>query len=74
MSDERLSAVEVLGIETVATGANVNVAKPVSIAADIDGYVRAVLDPVEPETLVDAAIRALSEPIPAATEDASAAQ
>ena len=74
MSDERLSAVEVLGIETVATGANVNVAKPVAIAADIDGYVRAVLEPVDPETLVDSAIRALSEPIPAATEDASAAQ
>ena len=74
MSDERLSAVEVLGIETMAAGANVNVAKPVAIAVDIDGYVRAVLDPVDPETLVDSAIRALSEPIPAATEDASAAQ
>ena len=72
MSDERRSAVELLGIDTVADGANVNVAKPIAFAADVDGYVRAILDPVDPSTLVDAAIRALSEPIPAATEDASA--
>ena len=72
MSDERRSAIDLLGIETVATGMNVNVAKPVAIAVDVDGFVRAVLDPVEPNTLVDAAIRALSEPIPAATEDAPA--
>jgi peroxiredoxin len=72
MSDERRSAIELLGIETVASGQNVNVAKPVAIAVDVDGYVRGIFDPVDPETLVDAAIRALSEPIPAATEDAPA--
>jgi peroxiredoxin Q/BCP len=73
MSDERRSAIELLGIETVASGKNVNVAKPVAIAVDVDGNVRAILDPVDPDTLVDSAIRALSEPIPAATEDAPAA-
>ena len=72
LSDERRSAVELLGIETVADGANVNVTRPLAVAVDRDGIVRAVLDPAEPDTLVDAAMRALSEPIPAATEDASA--
>jgi peroxiredoxin len=72
MSDERRSAIELLGIETVASGQNVNVAKPVAIAVDVDGYVRGIFDPVDPETLVDATIRALSEPIPTATEDAPA--
>ena len=72
LSDERRSAVELLGIDTVADGKNVNVAKPVAIAVDRDGMVRAILDPVDPDKLVDAAMRALSEPIPAATEDASA--
>jgi peroxiredoxin len=72
LSDERRSAVELLGIETVADGANVNVAKPVAIAVDSDGFIRAIVDPVVPEALVDTAVRALSEPIPAATEDAPA--
>jgi thioredoxin-dependent peroxiredoxin len=67
LSDERRSAVELLGIETVAAGANVNIAKPLAMAVDREGLVRAIFDPVEPETLVDGAIRALSEPIPAAT-------
>jgi peroxiredoxin len=71
LSDERRSAVELLGIETVANGENVNVAKPVAVAVDRDGIVRAIFDPVEPDLLVAAAIAALSEPIPAATEDAS---
>ena len=73
LSDERRSAVELLGIETLADGANVNVAKPVAIAVDRDGSIRAILDPVDPETLVDDVMSALSEPIPTATEDASAA-
>jgi peroxiredoxin len=72
LSDERRSAVELLGIETAADGRNVNVARPVAIAVDPDGVVRAVMEPVDPDRLVDAAMRALSEPIPAATEDASA--
>jgi peroxiredoxin len=71
LSDERRSAVELLGIETVADGANVNVAKPAAIAVDADGIVCAIFDPVDPDALVDAAVRALSAPIPAATEDAS---
>lgn len=72
LSDERRSAVELLGIETAADGANVNIAKPMAVAVDREGIIRAILDPVEPDTLVDAAMRALSEPIPAAARDASA--
>lgn len=70
LSDERRTAVAVLGIETVAAGENVNVAVPVALAVDREGVIRAVLDPVEPDAIVDQAMRALSEPIPAATEDA----
>jgi peroxiredoxin Q/BCP len=64
-SDERRSAVEMLGIETVAAGANVNVAKPIAIAIDRDGVIRAVIDKVDPDRLADDLLRALSEPIPA---------
>lgn len=64
LSDERRSAVVELGVETVADGANVNVAKPVALAVDREGTVRAVIDPVEPEGLADRAIRSLSEPLP----------
>jgi peroxiredoxin Q/BCP len=71
LSDERRSAVEMLGIDTVADGANVNVAQPVVIAVDRDGIVRAVIQKVEPNVLVDQVIRALSDPIPAAAEDAA---
>lgn len=73
LSDERRSAVDMLGIETVADGANVNVARPVLIAVDRDGIIRAVDERADPETLVDDAIRALVEPMPAVTGDASAA-
>lgn len=72
LSDERRSAVDLLGVETVADGANVNVAKPVAVAIGRDGTVRQIIDPVDPDKLVDAAMRALSEPLPVATEDASA--
>ena len=72
-SDERQSAVEMLGIETVANGDNVNVAQPVAIAVDRDGIIRAVIERVEPDALVDQLMRALSEPIPAAAEDATTA-
>lgn len=70
-SDERRSAVEMLGIDTTADGENVNVAQPVAIAVDRDGIIRAVIDRVEPDSLVDQVVRALSEPIPAAAEDAA---
>ena len=69
-SDERRSALEMLGIDTVADGDNVNVAQPVAIAVDRDGIIRAVIERVEPGALVDQLMRALSEPIPAVAEDA----
>lgn len=72
LSDERRSAVEMLGIDTVADGENVNVAPPVAIAVDRDGTIAAVIEPVEPDAIVDQAMRALAEPIPVTTEDASA--
>ena len=71
LSDERRSAVGLLGIATAADGENVNVVRPVAVAVDRDGITRAVFDPVEPDGLVDRAIGALSEPIPA-QEDAQA--
>jgi peroxiredoxin len=71
LSDERRSAVQVLGVDTVADGANVNVAQPVALAIDRDGIIRAAIERVDPDRLVDQAMRALSEPIPAAAEDAS---
>jgi peroxiredoxin Q/BCP len=64
LSDERRSAVELLGLETVAEGENINVARPIALAADRDGIVQAIIDPVDPEGLVDRAVRALSEPLP----------
>jgi peroxiredoxin len=72
LSDERRSAVELLGIETVADGQNVNVAQPIALAADRDGTIRAIIDPVEPDGLVDRAMFALATPIPAPTGDATA--
>lgn len=72
-SDERRSAVELLGIETVADGDNVNVVKPVAIAADRDGLIRGVIDPAEPDTLIDKVVGTFAEPIPTAIRDASSA-
>jgi thioredoxin-dependent peroxiredoxin len=73
MSDERRSAVEMLGIETVADGETFNIAAPIVLAVDRDGIIRAVIERVEPDALVDQVMRALSEPIPAApaAEDAA---
>jgi peroxiredoxin len=65
-SDERRSAVELLGIETAAEGENVNVVHPVAIAVDVHGTVKAVISPVDPDALVDSVMRALAEPVPAA--------
>jgi thioredoxin-dependent peroxiredoxin len=70
LSDERRSAVQVLGIETTSEGDNTNVAKPLALAIDRDGAIRAIFDPVDPETLVSRAIAALSEPLPASTDPA----
>ena len=71
LSDERRSAVEVVGVPTVADGENVNVVHPVALAVDRDGIVRAIIERVDPDTLVDQVIQSLSEPIPAAAEDAA---
>ena len=73
LSDERRSAVEMLGIGTSAQRDNVNVARPIILAVDVQGDVRAVIDRIEPQYLVEQLISVLSEPIPAATEDAAAA-
>jgi len=73
LSDERRSAVEMLGIETTAEGENVNVSQPVAIAVDRDGMIRAIIDATEPDGLVDQAVQALSEPISTTAEDASTA-
>ena len=73
LSDERRSAVQMLGIETVADGENVNVAAPLVIAVDRDGIIRAVLDRVEPDRIVGQAMGALLEPIPAAAGDTAGA-
>lgn len=72
-SDERRSAVDMLGLPTVAQGDNVNMARPVAIAVDRDGIVRAVIDRVEPQYLVEQVMGVLSEPMLATTEDAAAA-
>lgn len=72
-SDERRSAVEMLGVDTAAEGENVNIVQPVAMAVGTDGIIRAVIDPVDPDSLVDVAVRALSEPLPATSGDASAA-
>lgn len=66
LSDERRTAVGLLKVQTVADGDNVNVVHPVALAVDRDGIIRDVIDPIDPESLVDRAMRALSEPIPAA--------
>jgi peroxiredoxin Q/BCP len=71
LSDERRSAVEMLGIDTVADGENVNVAAPVVMAVDRDGIIRTVVERVEPDALVDQVVRALSEPIPAVADNAT---
>jgi hypothetical protein len=60
-----------LGIDTVADGENVNVAQPLALAVDREGMIRAVIERMDAATLVDQAVRALSEPIPATAEDAS---
>ena len=70
-SDERRSAVEMLGIETIVDGENVNVAQPIAIAVDREGIIRAVMERVAPDSLVDHVVRALSEPVPAVAEDAT---
>jgi len=73
LSDERRSAVELLGIPTASEGENTNVAQPVAIAVDREGVVRAVMDRVEPQYFVEQVMSVLSEPMPATAGDAAAA-
>ncbi|MEP7082380.1 MAG: redoxin domain-containing protein [Chloroflexota bacterium] len=73
LSDERRSAVELLGIPTATQGDNVNVARPVAIVVDREGIVRAVIDDVEPHYFIEHAMSVLSEPMPATAGDAAAA-
>jgi peroxiredoxin Q/BCP len=64
-SDERRTAVEMLGIPTVAKGDNVNVARPVAIGVATDGSIRTIITDVKPANLVDELMRAFAEPMPA---------
>jgi peroxiredoxin Q/BCP len=66
MSDERRTAVEMLGIRTVADGENVNVVHPVVIVVGREGEIRAVLTEIDPSTVVDEVMSALAEPMPLA--------
>ncbi|MDQ2935131.1 MAG: peroxiredoxin family protein [Chloroflexota bacterium] len=66
MSDERRTAVEMLGILTVADGENVNIAQPVAIAVDRDGEIRAIITELNPSTVVELLMSALAEPMPLA--------
>jgi peroxiredoxin len=70
MSDERRTAVEILGIPTtVSGGSNYNVAKPTAMAVDAEGTIRAILTDPEPLVIGDLALRLLSEPLPPAVTD-----
>lgn len=73
LSDERRSAVDMLGVPTVSQRENVNVARPLALVADRDGLVRAVIERIEPQYVVEQVMNVLSEPLPAPTEDATAA-
>jgi peroxiredoxin Q/BCP len=66
MSDERRTAVEMLGIPTVAEGENVNVVHPVVIVVAREGEIRAILTEIDPSTAVDEVMSALAEPMPLA--------
>src|SRR5688500_16657815 len=56
-SDERRTAVEMLGIPTVAKGDNVNVERPIAIGIDRDGSIRTIITEVKPATIVDELMR-----------------
>ena len=66
MSDERRTAVEMLGIPTVADGENANIVQPVAIAVDREGEIRAISTELNPSTVVDLVMPALAEPMPLA--------
>jgi peroxiredoxin len=70
-SDERRAAVGALGIPTVSSGDNHNVAAPVVVAVDAEGVVRSVIERPMPEGLVEAIMHAFAEPLPASAADGS---
>lgn len=71
MSDERRTAVGILGIPTTSQRDNVNVARPVLLAIDRDGAITAIIERVEPQFLIEQVMSVLSEPMPAPAEDAA---
>ena len=52
-SDERRAAVGALGIPTVSSGDNFNVAAPAVVAVDVQGIVRSVIEKPSPEAVVE---------------------
>ncbi|MEP6679900.1 MAG: redoxin domain-containing protein [Chloroflexota bacterium] len=66
MSDERRTAVEMLGVPTVADGENVNIVQPLLIVVGREGEVRAVLTELDPAKVVDQVMSTLAEPMPLA--------
>lgn len=66
MSDERRTAVEMLGVPTVADGENVNIVQPLLIVVGREGEVRAMLTELDPAKVVDQVMSALAEPMPLA--------
>jgi peroxiredoxin Q/BCP len=69
-SDERRTAVEILGIKLSARGENYNVATPLLFAVAADGRLKAVLHEPDPASIVDQLVQALSEPVTALTAGA----
>lgn len=66
-SDERRTAVEMLGVKLSARGENYNVATPVVLAVDVGGVLRDQLVDPDPVSIVDRLVEALSERLPATT-------
>ena len=71
-SDERRAAVGALGIPTVSSGDNFNVAAPVVVAVDAQGIVRSVIEKPSPEAVVEQVMHAFAEPLPAPVAGGSA--
>ena len=70
-SDERRTAVEALGIPTVAKGDNVNVARPLVLGVDSEGVIHTIITDVKPATLIEELMRAFAEPMPTEANAAS---
>ncbi len=64
-SDERRSAVELLGVPVSAEGENYN-AEPTAFAVGVDGTILDIVTNAEPKGLIGRLLEALSEPTPGA--------